>query len=149
MKNKPAEQYAKGGNEVILNGIMASTDRYSDKEWLGFLDTDFEGTIDLETPDYIDQVKMRFYNYNHVGIFTPREIEIYGSKDNADFKMIGGMKLANFRDSNILDANIRIFDKKRYRYVKVIVKNSEFAKEYQKNQVQKYNWLFIGEIVIE
>lgn len=149
MKNKPAAQYGNGGNEVILNGIMASRDRYSDKEWLGFLDTDFEGTIDLETPDYIDQVKMRFYNYNHVGIFTPREIEIYGSKDKTDFKMIGGMKLANFRDSNILDANIRVFDKKRYRYVKVIVKNSEFAKEYQKNQEQKYNWLFIDEIVIE
>lgn len=149
LKNNPASQYASGGNEVILNGIKASRDRYSDNEWLGFLDTDFEGIIDLGTPEYIDRVKMRFYNYNRDGIFTPREIEIYGSKDKEDFKLIGAIKLANFTDSNILETNIKTIDKKRFKYVKVVAKNSNFAKEYQKDQVEKYNWLFIDEIIIE
>ena len=149
LKNQPAPQYNKGGNNVIINGIQASDTRYSDKEWLGFLDTDFEGTIDLVTADYIDNIKMRFYNYNHVGIFTPSEIEIYGSKDNIDFKLIGGLKLANYNESNILKTDIRIFDKKRYRYVRIVVKNSEFAKEYNKDKSGKYNWLFLGEIVVE
>jgi hexosaminidase len=149
LKNKPAKQYSKGGNDVLLNGIIASSDRYSDKEWLGFLDTDIEGTIDLGIADYIDRIKMRFFNYNRDGIFTPREIEIYGSKENSEFKLIGGMKLANFKDSNILDTNIRIIDKKRYRYVKIIVKNSDFAREFQKDKSEKYNWLFIDEIIIE
>lgn len=149
LKNNPAPQYASGGNEVILNGIQASHDRYSDNEWLGFLDTDFEGLIDLGTPEYIDLVKMKFYNYNRDGIFTPSEIEIYGSKDKEDFKLIGAVKLANYTESNLLETKIKTIDKKRFKFIKVVVKNSKFAKEYQKDQTEKYNWLFIDEIIIE
>ncbi len=149
LKYEPAPQYGTGGHDVILNGIKASDSRYSDSEWLGFLNSDFEGTIDLITADYIDNVKMRFYNYNRDGIFSPSEIEIYGSKDNSEFRLIGGMRLANLADSNILDANIRIFDQKRFRYLKILVKKSTYAAEYQKNQTEKYNWLFVDEIVIE
>ncbi|MEZ4907681.1 MAG: chitobiase/beta-hexosaminidase C-terminal domain-containing protein [Saprospiraceae bacterium] len=42
------KKYNSGGAQALINGVDGSDVRYKDKEWLGFLNSDFECEIDFE-----------------------------------------------------------------------------------------------------
>ena len=139
----PDKKYNSGGKSALTNGVRGSEIRYKDNEWLGFLNSDFECSIDFGYPQYFDKFQTRFYNSPGVGIYTPSTIEIYGFNENNKEIMIGGAIIEDYENSNIFDVILPMISKEKFRYLKIKIKNSDVG---DKNG--KYNWLFVDELII-
>ncbi|MEK6649981.1 MAG: family 20 glycosylhydrolase [Bacteroidota bacterium] len=82
----PQGSYAVGGRQALVNGIVASDDRYGDGEWLGWSGNDLEATIDLLRERPLSSVRLRFYSGVGQWIWLPRSVEVQTSGDGSTYR---------------------------------------------------------------
>ena len=71
-----AQQYSGHGDKTLINGLLGSLD-YTDQEWLGFQETDFEAVVDLKEIIEIKRVECNFMIAEGAWIFSPEKVEFF------------------------------------------------------------------------
>ena len=142
-------QYSGQGDKTLINGVLGSLD-YTDQEWLGFQETDFEAIVDLKEIIGIKQIECNFMSAEGAWIFSPKKVEFFGSKDGKNYNLI---KL--IPEKAALEDNKQHFKKFitnvkdiKIRYVKIKASNIGTCPEGHPGAGGKA-WLFIDEIIIK
>ncbi len=76
MNVEPNKSYPGKGKKGLVNGILGSSQRFNDKEWLGFAGDDLEITIDLGESTDINTIETRFFNTNGDWVYAPKDVRI-------------------------------------------------------------------------
>ena len=108
----PAEKYGKGGSEALINGVFGSDRRFSDREWLGFNNVDFEAVIDLGSPEQLKEIALRFFQDNNSWIYLPKELQIFSSQDGQDYQEVGTISSIG-TDGKIANPKLSVEDEER------------------------------------
>jgi len=132
----------------LVNGVLGSFD-FTDEEWLGFQETNFEAVIDLEKTMSISQIIGSFLVNQGSWIFCPEKVEFFGSDDGENYNLIKVFSedaekkddkhhvrkfIADFQDSNI-------------RYIKIKANNIQTCPDWHTGAGGKA-WLFVDEIIV-
>ena len=143
----PNKQYNKGGDHAWNNGILGSDNRFNDGEWLGWNGKDFEGTVDLETPQTVNTVTSRFFNKPSSWIYMPSSVTVSVSNDGVNFKEVStNTDLASDKDGlHVLKVDMSGITT---RYIRVLAKNFGLI---PKGKASEGNpaWLFVDELKVE
>ncbi|WP_316838814.1 family 20 glycosylhydrolase [Pedobacter gandavensis] len=134
--NKYSDNYPAQKELTLVNGQTGDL-TYGDGQWQGFLG-DLDITIDLEKPDALQQVKMRFMQLTGPGVYMPAHVKIALSNDGINFKP--AQQVDN--DVPYTDDTLRfktfLFDLKgnTARYLRITAKN------------EKKGFMFSDEVVV-
>jgi hexosaminidase len=147
LEKEPAPQYAKGGSEALVNGVVGSEGRFSDNEWLGWNGDDFGATVSFDEKVSIQKVGLRFFNAPSSWIYLPSQVVLYGSMDGVNFVELGNNKdLYPKKSGNrLVEFNI---NSREVKYIKVKAKNFGMIPKGE-NGAGNPSWLFVDEIVVE
>ncbi len=145
--NPPADAYTKGGPEGVVNGIMGSSNRYNDNEWLGWNGKDFNATIHFKEQTDASSLSLRFYNNTSSWVYPPSEIKIFGSTDGKTFSEILVGTVVHTGEGAVQIKQYQ-FKKTRFSHLKVVAKNHGIISK--SNPGEGYPaWLFVDELVVE
>ena len=148
MLSKPSKRYSRGGDNALINGIRGSKKRYDEGEWLGFYGKDFEGIIDFGRFTYVQKLKMHFYNYPGAWIYPPREIEIYASNDQFNFRPVGAAKINLAKNPpRIITVPFKLLKGVNARFIKIKIKRHGIIGENMPGAGHD-SWLFLDEIEV-
>ena len=142
----PAEKYSKGGHAAIINGVFGSDRRFSDREWLGFNEVNFEAVIDLGKPEQVREVSCRFFQDNNAWIYLPKGMKIYTSADGKIYQE-AGVSDSIVSDQKVANPKISLEAAEAVQFVKIVAENHGLIPEGQAGAGQPA-WLFVGEIVV-
>ena len=83
---KPNKKYKGSGYKSLVDGILGDSERFKDKQWLGFQGTDVFVDLQLNKPKELQVFKTRFNNAKGNWIYAPRSVrvEVY----SADHKLL-------------------------------------------------------------
>ena len=147
LTNAPHPNYALGGKEALVNGVIGSDDRYGDGEWLGWSGEDFEATIDLGSTKYLTNLRMRFYNGNGQWIYLPREVAVAISMDAKTYQPLTIKKI----NSNSLNKVVAIdipLEGGKGQFLKIKAKRYGMIPDGAQGAGHEA-WLFVDELVVE
>jgi hexosaminidase len=147
LKNQPASNYPGDGAFTLVNGVINEKGLSASDEFLGFLGTDLDATIDLGKAEKIKAIKLYVLDEENSWIHLPSSVEYYISKDGKKFERITD---GSFRDV-AANEKIRFFDilfsERETRYVKVVAKNKGIIPDGKPGAGSKA-WLFVDEIQV-
>jgi len=147
LKEKPDPKYSGDGAFTLVNGIINEKGLSVPDEFLGFLGTDLEATIDLGKQEKIKAIKLYVLDEENSWIHLPSSVEYYTSKDGRNFDRITD---GNFKDV-APNEKIRFFDiafkETEVRYVRVVARNIGIIPEGKPGAGSKA-WLFVDEIQV-
>ncbi|WP_316748391.1 family 20 glycosylhydrolase [Pedobacter gandavensis] len=121
---------------TLVNGQTGDL-TYGDGQWQGILG-DLDITIDLENPEALQQLKMRYMQLTGPGVYMPAYVKVALSTDGINFKMLPQVD----NDVPDTDASLRfktfVFDLKgnTARYLRITAKND------------KKGFMFTDEVVV-
>ncbi len=141
------KSYNKGGEHAWNNGILGSDSRFNDGEWLGWSGQDFDGTIDLGTPQYMDTITTRFFNKPSDWVYMPQWVSISVSNNGVDFKEVARQAdlQTNKDGSHTLKMGLGHITA---RYVKVVAKCDGLIPKGSPGEGNQA-WLFVDEVKVE
>jgi arylsulfatase len=148
IKNPYAIQYSGHGDITLINGVSGSLD-FTDEEWLGFQETDFEAVVDLGEAVKITQVECGFMINQGSWIFSPEKVVISISQDGNDYEIIKTFK----NNARKLNDNIKVrkfkvdINHSSTRFIKIYAKNMGTCPDWHAGAGGKA-WLFVDEIII-
>jgi hypothetical protein len=142
-----APQYAALGDSSLTDGTMGTT-AFKCGKWLGFSGKDLDATIDMGSDTPIKRVTASFLCDPNSGIFLPKEVIVYTSKDGRNFKLAGRVTNSkNVRGEPYLQ-QFSIPVKGNARYVKVTGKAFGAIPEGYLF-VGSTSWLFTDEMLVQ
>ena len=145
--NQPAPAYNKGGAMALVNGIIGSTNRYTDNEWLGWEGKDFEAVIRLGEPTEVSKVSMRFFSAASSWVYPPADVAIFGSQDGKTFTELAVKNMSGSSDGAVVVKHFQI-SPARITHLKLVAKNHGIIGK--SNPGEGYPaWLFVDEVVVE
>jgi hexosaminidase len=145
--DQPAAAYGKGGSAALVNGIIGSSNRYTDNEWLGWEGKDFDAVIRFKKPTEISKVSLRFFNATSSWVYPPSEIKIFGSADGKSFSEMENKGVITSADGSVLVKHLQ-FNTSKLTHLKVVAKNHGIIAK--SNPGEGYRaWLFVDELVVE
>jgi len=142
-----APQYAANGDSSLTDGTMGTT-AFKCGKWLGFSGKDLDATIDMGNVTAMKRVITSFLCDPNSGIFLPKEVAVYTSKDGKKFKLAGKVyNSKNVRGEPYLQ-QFSIPVKGNARYVRVTGKAfGPIPEGYL--FVGSTSWLFTDEILVQ
>jgi hexosaminidase len=146
------DNYNKAGIDGWHNGSLSDDtrkndlrymdeDRYNSDQWSGWYNQQFNGTIDLEKQERIENVSIRFYHNVPHGILIPKSVSVQTSDDGVNFKNVATQTVT--RPDVTGTATVKFAVRANARYVRVI------AEPYGKTPRGNYAWLFVDEVIVE
>ncbi len=142
---EPHSKYNAGGHGAIINGVLGSSERYGDAEWLGFDGKDFEAIIDLGKVEKMNRVDCRFFKGEGQWIYLPKSVQILSSDDGASFTALSTEN--NIKgDSKVVEVKIPIKETNA-RFLKIVAKNYGLIPKGKQGSGHPA-WLFIDEISV-
>lgn len=142
----PAEKYSKGGGQALINGVLGSTRQFSDREWLGFNEVDFEAVIDLGSPKQLQEISCRFFKDNNSWIYLPKGVQVFTSTDGQSYQAAGTIN-AIVSESKIAKPKLDLAMEEPVQFVKIIAANHGPIPAGNPGEGQPA-WLFVGEIIV-
>ena len=70
----PHPAYDEGGMNALNNGVLGSSERFGDGEWLGFWGEDIAITMEWNTPIAISKVGTRFFEAKGQWVYAPKQV---------------------------------------------------------------------------
>ena len=147
LAEEPAKVYSKGGAVCLVNGIIGSSKRYSDTEWLGWDGKDFNATIQFNEPTEIEKISLRFFNNTSSWVYPPSSIKIFGSSDGVNFNEIKIAKTLNEGEGSVQVSHLQ-FSKIQFSHLRVIAKNHGIIAKSNPGEGNPA-WLFVDELIVE
>ncbi len=146
LSKQPSPSYPGSGDGSPINGVLGSSERYGDAEWLGFNGDDFEAVIDLGSVQTFKKMNFRFFNGPGQWIYVPKMVQVSWSNDGKTFSkpVSGNVVVPNGKIAN----TSLTLPKGKGRYLKVLVPNFGVIPAGQAGAGSKA-WLFVDELVLE
>ncbi|MFM2206587.1 MAG: hypothetical protein RL213_562 [Bacteroidota bacterium] len=145
LKNKPDEEYCRGGGFTLVNGITGALP-WNGSDWLGFRGESLDATVDLGQTYSIFRVGLDLLSDEGSWIYYPKSVRIFLSEDGKEFVPFGSLE-GDKLDPTQRFAMIRT-DRVNARYVRVVAENAGIIPD-GKPGAGNPAWLFADEIVIE
>ena len=142
----PHKNYNLGGKKALVNGILASDDRFNDGEWLAWNGEDFEVTVDLGKETEISTFNTRFFNGTGQWIYLPQKVEVFVSNDGTDFQKAG--EYSDFEGFEVKVKSIEISLNEKARFVKIKATRYGIIPEGNNGEGNEA-WIFVDELMIE
>ncbi len=123
LATQPAIEFpGNGGAFGLVNGVVTSkTTDFS--EWLGWVGTDMEATIDFGKDETLNKVSVHTYDQKRGRYYQPVSVEVLSSTDGINFTIIG--KTSDFiPDHDNLGTMTVLLSAISTRYIKVRAKNT-------------------------
>ncbi len=131
----PSSLYSAGN---ITDGKQRTED-YTDKNWLGFENTDMVATLDLGATTTVKRIAARFLSYRIKNIFLPTAVEFSVSTDGKNYKTVKTVAMDQYlNDRYDCWIDIALADN--------LSENTRFIKVYAINGLGQ--WIFADEIMI-
>jgi len=144
-KEGPHPNYQLGGAQALSNGLLGSEHRFGDGEWLGWWGKDVELTVDLEEPQPVSTLQMRFFQSRGEWIYLPKEVKIFYSKNGIDFRPLATQAVTQSNDRVLkFDLNFR---KKKARYWKIEVIRYGIIPDGAQGAGHEA-WVFLDEVIL-
>ena len=142
----PNEKYpGQNGAFSLVNGVW-SHKGLSYPDWLGWIGSDMEATIDLGTPTSFSSVKMHTLDQNGSWVYLPKNVEVLVSNDGKNFRPVG--QSAEFVKDTLTMGFITVsFPTQKSRYIKVVATNYGTIPEGKPGAGTKA-WLFADELLV-
>jgi hypothetical protein len=142
--------YSAGGDNALLDGVVGSNFTYKDGHWQGYQGCDVDVEIDFGKQIPIDRISMRFLQTTFDWILSPKEVEIYVSKDGTNYKLLTKKEFdTKHQLSGIIINPLSVEDlNTTTRYLRVVAKNPGVLPEWHPAKGNS-SYLFIDEIIIE
>ena len=148
LKNPPAPQYSGGSNDVLIDGEYGNT-QWQLGGWQGFEGIDLEAIVDLKEVKTFEHLILNCMEDQNAWIFTPSEIQFFGSTDGKNFTLLSTQKTAikpNLEGSHIRRLGADVSGKARY--IKVVAKPLNPIPSWHKG-AGGTGWIFADEIIVE
>jgi hypothetical protein len=145
------EKYKGDGKQNLLDGKRGNIDNTADPLFLGFKENPFLATFQLKENKEIRKIIVGYGSKVYFYVFPPREIEVYGGEDVANWKLIKKVKynpLAEKDKKDNIEVNAyKIIDipPSKYKYYKVGATNETKLPTWHQGKGEKA-WLFIDEV---
>jgi hexosaminidase len=142
----PNEKYpGQNGAFSLVNGVW-SHKGLSYPDWLGWIGSDMEATIDLGAPTSFSSVKMHTLDQNGSWVYLPKNVEVLVSNDGKNFRPVG--QSAEFVKDTLTMGFITVsFPTQKSRYIKVVATNYGTIPEGKPGAGTKA-WLFADELLV-
>lgn len=145
--DQPEPSYSKGGAMALVNGIIGSTNRYTDNEWLGWAGKDFDAVIPFGVPTDVNKLSLRFFNAASSWVYPPSSLKVLGSTDGQNFSEITIKELSGSTEGAVMVKTFHLATTK-ITHLKVVAKNHGIIAK--SNPGEGYPaWLFVDELVVE
>lgn len=148
---KPNKKYKGSGFKSLVDGILADSERFKDRQWLGFQGTDVSVDLKLNEPKELQVFKTRFNNAKGNWIYAPRSvrIEVY----SADHKLLfNKSKIVQPSDERHVDFKMEL-PGITGQFVKVYIEGFGIMpdKKLMNSQVIKgvKTWTFLDEFILD
>ena len=145
----PNEKYSAQGGKSLVDLKRGSTN-FVDGMWLGFEGTHTGANMTLKKSETIKSVSVGALSAPASWIFFPAAIEVYTSKNGADFKLVGKKSYKPIAASN--DISKKFFDisipETQTKHIKVVIKSPLKNPDWHPNPGEK-SWVFVDEIILE
>lgn len=143
------KKYADENPMVLTDGALGGSSFYAN--WLGYEGNNMEVVVDLGKTQSISTISMAFLQVTNHVVFFPTSVRYSGSNDNKTFVVLGTVanpspltKNSKINDIQYFDL---VFNSKKYRYIKVLAKNSETP--YWHHAAELPSWIFADEIIVD
>ncbi len=146
LKQAPSEPYHVGGAETLVNGVIASEQRFNDKEWLGWNGKDVEGIIDLQEKTLVQSVSLRFFNGPNSWVYAPSSVAVHVSDDGFNFKTVAQKSIPSSGQIGVQKIELT-FDPIQSRYLKINAINHGLIKKGNPGEGNP-SWLFVDELIV-
>lgn len=141
----PTAKYSTGGPFTLVNGIWGRLPWHG-SEWLGFLGTDLNATIELDSVQNISVVEVGLLDENGSWIYLPKNLEIFVSDDGTQYKPAGQLSYDEIKSQGGRRITFSVPDMS-VRFVKVVAHNYGIIPE--GNPGAGFEpWLFVDEIAV-
>ena len=145
------EKYSAGGQNALTDGLRGSDSfRGGDKSWQGFLGTDFEAIVDIETGTEISKIGIGFFQASSSWVVFPEYIEYFISTDGNNFEKVGRIDIpSTLRNPDWIQKDFTAtFANQKAKYVKIFAKNLKELPSWHPSAGNK-SWLMADEIIVE
>ena len=119
-------QYAASGKMGLADGIIGS-ESYLDGCWQGYWGSDIDVEFDFGKTTVIHEFKTRFLQNIHDWIMSPQTVELYSSKDGANYQLYKVLTVPNVEYTAEKTGIFTLQEDElsiKARYVRVVVKNA-------------------------
>jgi hexosaminidase len=142
----PEDKYpGQGGAFSLVNGVWSSKG-LSYPDWLGWIGSDLEATIDLGAATPVSLVKMHTLEQPGSWVYLPKQVEVLVSDDGKSFRSVG--QSAEFVKDTLSMGYITVtFPAQKSRFVKVVATNIGTIPDGKPGAGNK-SWLFADELLV-
>jgi hexosaminidase len=142
----PDPAYNQSGALGWCNGIIGSSNRFNDGEWLGYNGKPFETVMQFNKIESLKNVQLHFFQSKGSWVYLPKSVEILSSMDGVNFNLVARQDKFEKRDDGKFTLNIAT-PLSQAKYLKII------AQPLDKIPVGNTGagspaWLFIDEIMV-
>jgi 3',5'-nucleoside bisphosphate phosphatase len=144
----PAKKYIAYGPKSLLDGILGS-ENHNDGNWTGFEQNDLEAIIELEKPQNIKSVELRFIESTGSWVFLPKSVQVYTSTDGKSYKQFGKKDFAEPKPdvSRGIVATTFTKSENQVKFIKIVAVNQGLCPVWHGGK-GKPAWLFADELII-
>jgi hexosaminidase len=142
----PEDKYpGQNGAFSLVNGVW-SNKGLSYPDWLGWIGSDLEATIDLGAAASFSSVKMHTLEQPGSWVYLPKNVEVLVSDDGKSFRSVG--QSAEFEKDTLSMGYITVnFPVQKSRYIKIVATNYGTIPDGKAGAGNK-SWLFADELVV-
>jgi predicted alpha-1,2-mannosidase len=144
----PSPNYTAGGPIALVDG-MRGTKNWRVGRWMGFQGNDLEVSLDLGEGNSISQLGGSFLQDIKSWIWFPEEIQVLGSSNGVDYRVLGTVKPEEAVDDYTISTKEWIFPLNgSFRYVKLRAKQLGIIPEWHLGAGFP-SYIFIDEILFQ
>jgi hexosaminidase len=146
LSEAPSKYYNKGGNQALTNGVLGSSRRFNDSEWLGWSRAGVEASLDLNKSEIVSNITLRFFHQPSSWVWMPKKVEIWGSTDGVNYSILKEEMMTIPNKEGAVDVSIQI-PQREIRYLKAKVESGGFIPENNPGAGTQ-SWFFVDEISV-
>jgi alpha-L-fucosidase len=149
LKDPYSQKYAADGIESLLDENRGSR-AYTDGNWLGFEQVDFEVDIDFGVEKPVKAAGLGFLQSQDSWIFLPETVEIFVSADGETYKPAGRLEMQPVKSNRAIETEDVLVKIKplKTRYLRIRAENTGLCPDWHKGAGGKA-WLFVDEIIVD
>jgi hexosaminidase len=139
----PNRSYSGSGAFTLVDGVQNTVGMSKSAQFLGFLGTDLEAVIDLDSVQTLSEIILHTFEQTPSWIYRPTSVSMFGSNDGVTYQLLE----QNILPTGRKNLEYRIRKPMQSRFIKIVAKNSGVIAPGNPGAGNK-SWIFADEIEI-